>query len=78
MTAEVWTIEGNLPPNFIHQLAIGSMINSPKLPSVNLLQMLIRHANLNHTKCDQICKKVPFPHILHTSKQNDVTLDSLH
>ena len=28
--------------------------------------------------CDQICKKVPFPHILHTSKQNDVTFESLH
>ena len=28
--------------------------------------------------CDRICEKVPFPHILHTSKQNDVTLDSLY
>ena len=28
--------------------------------------------------CDRICEKVPFPHILHVSKQNDVTLDSLH
>ena len=27
---------------------------------------------------DWICEKVPFPHILHVSKQNDVTLDSLH
>ena len=23
--------------------------------------------------CDRICEKVPFPHILHTSKQNDNT-----
>ena len=28
--------------------------------------------------CDRICEKVPFPHILHASKQNDVTLDSLY
>ena len=28
--------------------------------------------------CDRICKKVPFPHILHTSKQSDVAHDSLH
>ena len=28
--------------------------------------------------CDRICEKVPFPHILHTSKQNDLTLDSSH
>ena len=27
------------------------------------------------TICDWICEKVPFPHILHTSKQNEVTLD---
>ena len=28
--------------------------------------------------CDRICEKVPFPHILHASKQNDVTFDSLY
>ena len=28
--------------------------------------------------CDRICEKVPFPHILHSSKQNDITFDSLY
>ena len=33
---------------------------------------------LHYYICDWICEKVPFPHILHTGKQNDVTLDSLY
>ena len=39
----------------------------------NLLMCIV-----SYSKCDQICEKVPFSHILHTSKQNDVTFDSLH
>ena len=31
-----------------------------------------------NTICDRICEKVPFPHILHASKQNDVTIDPVH
>ena len=28
--------------------------------------------------CDRICEKVPFPHILHASKQNVIAVGFLH
>jgi len=54
---------------FTIKFTIGVQANVDKLAAM--------HANCEVISiCDWICKKVPFPHILHGSKQYDVKYES--